>query len=123
MLAGLYVLGEKRHDFVFKNAVIDAIIALSNYYYLNEGIEDRTNIGLTGSGVNTVYQGSYPGSHVRRLMVDFHVRFGTREWMMEEDVVHIDFSTDLCAALLEVLRGGRGGALGSNCSYHEHADV
>ncbi|OAF99708.1 uncharacterized protein CC84DRAFT_1169223 [Paraphaeosphaeria sporulosa] len=60
-LSKLYVLGEYLMDVIFKNAIIEAIIAIS--------IKEK--YCPIGEAVRIIYEGTSAGSPARRLMTDF----------------------------------------------------
>ncbi|KAK5693835.1 hypothetical protein LTR17_024986 [Elasticomyces elasticus] len=74
-LAHLYVLGEQLQDSIFKNAVIQAIIARIRFpidgWFLFPSLKD----------VDTLYKGTSKGSLARQLMVDMDVMFALNWWM------------------------------------------
>ncbi|KAK5685986.1 hypothetical protein LTS10_002099 [Elasticomyces elasticus] len=66
-LAHLYVLGEQLQDSIFKNAVIEAIIARIRFPI------DRWHVFPSLKDVNVLYTGTSKGSLARQLMADMDV--------------------------------------------------
>ena len=96
-LCDLYIFGEKIHDVRLMNAVLDATVqqagCLINGYFF---------ICPTAAPINTIYNGTLPGSPARRLMVDILVTKGDPNDIRQEPVTHnLDFLADLTRALLQ----------------------
>lgn len=72
LLAELYVLGERRLDSSFRNAITAEIIRIQLIFHGAPGCRTFQRI----TSVNTIYQGTPAGSPARRLMVDLSLRFG-----------------------------------------------
>jgi hypothetical protein len=75
LLAELYVLGERRLDSDFRNAITAELVRLRLILHGSPGC--RTSQRVTS--VNTIYQGTPAGSPARRLMVDLSLRFGCHQ--------------------------------------------
>jgi hypothetical protein len=75
LLAELYVLGERRLDSDFRNAITTEFVRLRLILHGSPGC--RTSQRVTS--VNTIYQGTPAGSPARRPMVDLSLRFGCHQ--------------------------------------------
>lgn len=86
LLAELYVLGERLLDQSIRTAVIEKFIDLEWY---GVSVKDAANI---------IYRGTTTTSPARRLMVDFQVKFGQKEWLDDscEAAFLLDVSKVFC---------------------------
>lgn len=127
-LARLYVLGEHLNDTRFQDAVISAIVVLTQ-----EKDQDGIHWYPGMDAINIIYDGTTAESPARRLVVDFHVRHGTENWIKDHCVegdpenFHHDFLIDLSQALLKdrvLLRKHEKNytqfATRTPCNYHNH---
>lgn len=116
LLAKLYILGEEYQDSIFKNAIIDAIMAKT------VNLVSGKRWYLTGTEVDIIYRGTCPGSPARKSMVHSHAAMGDKIWVMDDDEEHNrDFLRDLCCKMWSLLRGEEVD-FKTNCAYHEHKD-
>lgn len=117
LLTDAFVFGEKIQDDHFKDAVVDAIIKSAStpgkgghLYYPG------------AATIGRAYEGTPPGSPLRRLMVDFWVQYGGNEWIKTD--MNREFLTDLVRELLPIRQpqSHKHPASGneSTCSYHQH---
>lgn len=120
LLVKAYVFGEKIQDGRFKDAVIDATIKSTLI-----PDEDGQTWFPGSADVNRAYNGTPPGSPLRRLMVDFWALHGNDDW--DRKGVSKDFLLDLTGELFghrstwnHDPRPSNGKT--STCSYHEHGD-
>lgn len=82
--------------------------------------------------VNIIYENTATGSPARRLMVDFHVKWGGPDWIGETEdgeKLNYDFLIDVSKALLsecDVMEDNefKYNVLedGPPCKYHNHGD-
>jgi hypothetical protein len=72
LLAELYVLGERLLDETIRSAIIKEILRLAK---LTD--KDLKQHHPKGEAVNIIYRGTTAKSLARRLMVDFHIAYGT----------------------------------------------
>lgn len=118
LLVRMYVLGEKLQDRVFKNTVVDAIIAKTE---TKMSTPQGTAAWLPGiCDVDIIYRGTCSGSLGRKLMVDFFLYHRRDVWIAEEPIVNVEFLRDVCTKLLEQRSGWRHPWASTNCTYHEH---
>ncbi|KAH7094875.1 hypothetical protein FB567DRAFT_586223 [Paraphoma chrysanthemicola] len=92
-LVQMYVLGEEMMDTRFQDATIAALISRC-LKHKNYPVTDQ---------VNVIYEGTYSTSPARRLLVDFFVYAGDRQWVSGRDLAncfHADFVNDLLEALM-----------------------
>lgn len=101
----------------FKDAVIDALIAS----VATVGKEDKYWYP-SGERADRVYNGTPPGSPLRRLLVDMHIHHGRRDWV--QNGANPDFLTDLVRDLLDLCdvsnKGDPARPHISSCLYHHH---
>jgi hypothetical protein len=99
LLANLYVLGERRLDKVFRNAVVREMLRVRGVP-IRMTISPRTYVPcnpLTAT-VNTLYHGTPEGSPARRLMVDIVIMSGEKDWHSSD--VDPAFSFDVMQGFL-----------------------
>lgn len=116
LLIKAFVFGEKIQDGRFRDAAIDCLIAC-----LNSKDENRYKWFPTEQGIDMVYEGTPPGSPLRRLMVDMHVYYGEESWFDGE--TNTEFLVELARDLLNVRQelDLNEPACGTSCSYHHHS--
>lgn len=102
LLAELYVLGERRLDSSFRNAVTAEIVRLRPSQF---GLHE-CQLFQQGKMVNTIYEGTSAGSPARRLMVDLSLKFGCPQCLTE--VSEKAFLLDLTHAFFVVVGSPRG---------------
>lgn len=102
-LAYAYVLGERLLDIAFKNAIADV-------YVLNaRGHEGMRSQYPTRDDIRTLYDGTGPGSPIRRLLVDIWVCRGKVEWLEEDDdILPREFLISTLRELLRLKKGADG---------------
>ncbi|OCL08415.1 hypothetical protein AOQ84DRAFT_40631 [Glonium stellatum] len=113
-----YVLGEKLQDLAFKNAIIDALIEVTDILMVSgKPCFPRPDT------VRYIYEGTPGPCGVRRLLVDFFMYHGDREWAISlrlnypkaflQDLAMSLFlrQTDSCGALESI-------TLSDKCIYH-----
>ncbi|KAK5133028.1 hypothetical protein LTR08_008233 [Meristemomyces frigidus] len=98
-LAELYVFGEKVLDALLKNTVMDAFL-----YRMNEKVENTFYCPCT-TVIDTIYQGTMPGSPARQMVLDIHICDGRASWVtLKPEENNKDFLIDLARALLGMAR-------------------
>lgn len=102
LLAELYVLGERRLDSAFRNAVTAEIVRLRPSQF---GLHD-CQLFQQGKMVNTIYQSTPTGSPARRLMVDLSLKFGCPQCHTE--ILDKAFLLDLTQALFVAGQSAKG---------------
>jgi len=96
-LVRAYALGEKLDDVGFKDAVIDAICAKS---FDNNICGVRYFLG--GETTGLVWRTTLPGSPLRKLVLDQHVRVADPEWFSgHKETFEDDFFIDLALEFVE----------------------
>lgn len=116
LLVDAFNFGEKIQDEQFKDCVIDALIIS-----VASPDTNGTNWFPTGSCVTRAYDGTPVGSPLRKLLVDFHVVHGSREWLKDEN--HPEFLADLAKDLIGSRRNVETlDPIKSydSCPYHHH---
>ena len=93
-LAKMYVFGEKYQDVQLKNAVIEAVVAMSR-------VRDEKGIRwlFTGPEVDILYKGTVAGSLAHRLMVEMHLAHGSGRWL-EGETNNGKFAIDLAREMM-----------------------
>jgi len=99
LLADLYVLGETLQDVRFKNAILDAMMVRARFQGQSEEGK-QVAFYPPNNAINTIYRGTTSYSPARRMMVDFHVQRGKKEWL-DTDQICPEFVLDLAKALQE----------------------
>nr|POE90028.1 hypothetical protein CFP56_20495 [Quercus suber] len=94
-LAYLYVFGEKYQDSKLRDAVIDAMVDMSQR---GDGSGDGWH--ATGNAIDVIYRGTMQGSPMRRLLIQQHLQIRHRGWLQPNTTNNADFLLDLSAALL-----------------------
>ncbi|KAF1946751.1 hypothetical protein EJ02DRAFT_450471 [Clathrospora elynae] len=77
-LAKLYVLIEKLQDIGAKNLILEAML-LSAQAIRSDG----SSYALGSNEVRIVYEGTLPGSPMRRLIVYMYTRWACKEWLVD----------------------------------------
>lgn len=95
-LCSLYILCEKLQDTTAKNLIIDAIIDATRI-----SRADGTNQFPIGTNVELLYDGTRPGSPIRKLLVDFYVHAGSATWVEGNDSLPAEFLQD---ALIQMMK-------------------
>nr|POE98803.1 hypothetical protein CFP56_75354 [Quercus suber] len=94
-LAYLYVFGEKYQDSKLKDAVIDAMVDMSQ-----RGNGSGDGWHATGNAIDIIYRGTMQGSPMRRLLIQQHLQIGHRSWLQPNTTNNADFLLDISATLL-----------------------
>jgi hypothetical protein len=116
-LAKAYVLGEMLQDVIFKDAVLDAILAKSR-----SKASDGQSWFPVGPAIRYIYEGTPESSAARRLLVDLYTYHGHAEWLTQwanKDDLPKQFLLDLAIATL-ARRARPPASLAGTCDYHEH---
>ena len=100
---GLYALGEYILDRTFQNRVIDAIIASHRDFEIVDGKRIRC---IPIDAVGAIYNATPADSPARKMLVDYHVKFGSAEWLDisladANEQSKLEFLRDVAAALLD----------------------
>jgi hypothetical protein len=93
-LAHMYVLGEEMLDTHFQDAVISAIMSNCATH----------SIYPVGAQIDIIYTGTTATSPARKLLVDFFLHAGGKEWVLDRDHASnrpADFVNDLLTALMD----------------------
>ena len=114
-----FIFGEKMEDDCFKDTIIDAIIACS----VTEDVTGKCRNPI-GPRVDRAYDGTPPGSSLRRLLLDIHLQRGHEGWVNETQ--NAEFLRALTKALYNIRPQQTASAplngRGSSCIYHHHGD-
>lgn len=96
-LAKLYVFGEKMQDYQFCNKVMACMTAAcdkKDEIRINQVYPDKP-------AIQTIYEGTSPGSPARAFLVDLYTRLGRPGWFTKyEWACHPEFMWELTKALL-----------------------
>lgn len=95
VLVELYLLGDRILDCGIQNAVVEEIIRLASLKFDNPG----ANHFPSAYCVDKIYNGTMPGSPLRRLLVDMHVSYGASAWL-DEQAYSSTYLNDLARALI-----------------------
>jgi len=112
-LIDAYVFGDKIQDSDFKDAIIDAIIEVSE--------ED----GWCYINARKIWEYTPPGALIRRYMVDTFVWEGSEKWLEKVSYFNQDFLIELGRALYKRIASpkdytGVTPFVRDSCLYHEH---
>ena len=119
LLVHAFVFGEKIQDGRFKDALIDAMIK-STLHRDKDGMRWFPGV----STVNIAYEGTPPGSPLRRLMIDLWARNGGEKWARSG--LDSAFLIDLVGELFVNQKSHFGShptdGGTSTCSHHQHGE-
>jgi hypothetical protein len=104
LLADLYVLSERLLDETIRGALIKEILRVAK---LSD--KESEHYYPRGEAVNIVYRDTTAGSHIRCLMVNFHVAYETTKWF--DSTCEAGFVFDVAQSLH--IRMGHHGATAS----------
>lgn len=124
ILISLYVLGERLLDYISQDQVITKIIAIYREFDAPEN-SSRLCEPAGQADINAGYEGTPPGSPLRRLLVNHYIARAANGQCLED--MDAAFAADIARELMQHVRMGAFAAgsfpdfeRGSACRYHRH---